>query len=445
MSENRGVALSLSGSLAERSIGRHALIGLLALACLVFGVGGWSAVASIQGAVIAAGVVVVETSKKRVQHAEGGIVKVIHVADGDQVEAGDVLFELDDTRTRAELDIIQSRLFEADVKRHRLLAGQEGLSAFTLPARLQKQVAKNPERRSVVAVQQDLLRTRKQLRRHQEAQHQEQITRLEAELAGYGEQEAGRQAEYRLVRSEIKAIETLTDKGLALRQGLNSLRRQEADIRAERGRLATDKARADGQIGELRVKLAEIGTRFENDRLTAREETGAMILDLKAQKVDAADRLARLTVKAPRGGFVHELAVHTVGAVILPGETLLHIVPKTDALVVEARVRPVDIDQLHRGQGARIRFPAFNSRTTPTLDATIRSISADQSLNEQTGETYYTVRLILDESESERLDQGDTILAGMPAEVMITSEERTVLSYLMKPLGDQVTRAFREE
>jgi len=158
-----------------------------------------------------------------------------------------------------------------------------------------------------------------------------------------------------------------------------------------------------------------------------------------------ADRRARLTVKAPRGGFVHELTVHTIGAVIAPGETLLHIVPKTDALVIEAKVRPVDIDQLHQGQEAQIRFPAFNSRTTPTLNATIRSISADQSLNEQTGETYYTARLILNEGEAPRLDQDDAILAGMPAEVLITSEERTVLSYLMKPLSDQVARAFREE
>lgn len=445
MSENRGMAPSSTISPAERSIRQHASIGLLALVCLLGGVGGWSAMASIQGAVIAAGVVVVETSKKRVQHAEGGIVKTIHVKDDDQVGAGDNLFELDDTQIRAELDIIEARLFEAEAKQRRLLAGQEGLSAFTVPATLRRQVEKRPEWRGVVEVQQELLRTRRLMRENQEAQHLEQIARLEAEVSGYREQEAGRRAEYLLIKGEIKAIETLTDKGLALRQGLNNLRRQEADIRAERGRLATDRARAEGEIKELRVRLAEIGTRFDHDRLTALEETSASILDLNAQKVEAKDRQTRLVVRAPRGGFVHELAVHTVGAVIAPGETLLHIVPITDALVIEAKVRTVDIDQLHLGQEAQIRFPAFNNRTTPTLTAIVRSISADQSLNEQTGETYYTTRLILDEGETDRFDQGDTILAGMPAEVLITSEERTVLSYLIKPLNDQIARAFREE
>jgi len=428
----------------ERSIRRHARIGLLALLLLLFGVGGWSALASIQGAVIAAGTVVVETSKKRVQHAEGGIVAEIHITDGDQVEAGDVLFDLDGTRIRAEQQILDGRRFDAEVRKERLLAEVDGRARLTLPPELEAKAKAYSEFAAMVQVQADLLRSRLAMGVHQDDQHEEQIKRLKAELEGLEHQKAGRQKELKLISTEIKAIETLTGKGLALRQGLNNLRRQDADVRAELGRLATAMASAEGQIKELVIKRADLKSRFENDALTQLEETTRRLSDLRAQQLATEDRLRRLHIRAPRSGLVHELAVHTEGAVIAPGDTLMNIVPVSDALIIEANIRTMDVDQVAVGQTAQIRFPAFNTRTTPTLKAKVRSVSADQSVDEKTGEPYYTVRLTLLDDEAERIEDGK-ITPGMPTEVMVTSDERTVLSYLMKPLSDQVTRAFREE
>jgi len=417
---------------------------MLALLLLLFGVGGWSALASIQGAVIAAGTVVVETNKKRVQHAEGGIVAEIHIADGDQVGAGDVLFHLDGTRIRAEQQILEGRRFDAEVKRERLLAELDDRSDVALSAVLRAQADANPEFAAMVRVQAHLLRSRQAMRAHQDGQHAEQIARLKAELDGVEQQQAGRQAERRLIGAEIKAIDMLTGKGLALRQGLNNLRRQDADVRAELGRLATDKARALGQIKELEIKRANLKSQFETEALGQLEETASRLSDVRAQLLAIEDRLRRLSIRAPKGGLVHELSVHTVGAVIAPGDTLLYIVPASDALIVEASIRTVDIDQVTIGQTAQIRFPAFNTRTTPTLKANVRSVSADQSVDEQTGQPFYTIRLAFDDGEAERIKDGK-ITPGMPAEVMVTSDERTVLSFLMKPLSDQVIRAFREE
>ncbi len=428
----------------ERSIRRHARVGMLALLLLIFGVGGWSALASIRGAVIAPGLVVVETSKKRVQHAEGGIVEAIHVAAGVHVEAGDMLFELDGTRIKAELQIIGTRLFDAEIKHVRLRAERDSRDGFVLPASLLTRSSSDPSFTRMVLVQHDLLAARQDMRRHQQGQHREQIERLRAELLGHREQQQGRRAELKLIRSEIKAVDTLTGKGLALRRQLNDLRRQEADAKADLGRLSTDMARAEGQIKELAIKLADIDTQFENDLLSQLEETSGTLSELKAQQLASEDRLRRLIIRAPRAGFVHELQVHTIGAVVGPGETLLHIVPENDGLIIEAKIRPVDIDQVALGQDAEIRFPTFNTRTTPSLAARIHSVSADQSQNEQTGESYYTVRLRLEEGEAARIKTGK-ITPGMPAEVLVTSEERTVISYLMKPLSDQITHAFREE
>ncbi len=434
---------ALRRSEARVSIRRHLLAGLFLAGILIVGIAGWARGTELAGAVIAHGFVVVESDVKKVQHPEGGVVGELNVRDGDHVEAGDVVVRLDATQTKANLGVITKSLDEFYARRARLDAEKEGAETVTFPKDLAARAAANPEVAHLIEGERKLFLFRLEARKGQKAQLRERVSQLREEIGGLTEQTAAKTEEIDLIHEELKGVLGLWEKKLIPFTRVTALKRDAARLEGERGQLIASKASASSKISEVELQIVQIDEDARSKVAEDLSEVRGKIAELSEKEIAAKDLLRRIDIRAPRAGLVHELAVHTVGGVIRAGETIMLIVPDNDALTVEARVSPTDIDQLHHGQAAFLRFSAFNQRTTPQLNGTLSRISPDLTEDQRTGQRYYTVHIDTSDDEIRRLGTLK-ILPGMPVEVFIRTEDRTVLSYLLKPLSDQVMRAFRD-
>lgn len=433
-----------NGVTEDRATRRIIIGGTVAIVALFAGLGGWASFTEISSAAIASGTVIVESSSKRVQHAEGGIVGELLVQEGADVSAGDVLIRLDATKTRAELEIVQQRLFDFSVRRARLAAQRDELDDIAFPRKLLDEARIRSDGENQIKAQQRILATSRESLASQLGQITSRIAQLHDEINGLNLQSEAKAEEIAFIKDDIDRYQQLKDKNLISMTKLHDKRRQLARVKGERGRLISNAASSKGQILGLKTKSAELRANAARDTLKELNDVEADIAELIQRKIAAEDRLARIHIRAPYSGRVHELKVHTVGGVIAPGETLMMIVPDNDKLIVEAKIRPSDIDQILVGKEATVRLSAFNRRTTPELSGTVDTVSADQSKDENTGMTYYTARVRFAKGELEKL-AGKPLVPGMPSEVLIKSETRTVLSYFVKPLTDQFNRAFREQ
>ena len=427
----------------RRSIRRHQVVGLIVVALLVGGVGSWAATTDIAGAVIAPGVLVVDTNVKKVQHPTGGIVGEIHVRNGDRVEAGDVVVRLDDTITRASLAIVTKNLTQLTARKARLEAERDGADAMIVPAELAAR-ASDEQVAHVVAGEQRLFDLRQAARVGQKAQMAQRIAQLNQEIVGLMAQSGAKSREIELIGRELKGARKLFKRNLVPITKMTELERAATRVEGEKGTLISAIARSKARIAETELEIIQIDRDLASEVARELSEIDAKIGESVERKVAADDQLKRIDIRAPQAGVVHQSTAHTVGGVISPGEAIMLIVPKADNLTVEARVPPQDIDQLHLGQTAMLRFSAFNQRTTPEITGTVSRISADITTEERTGVSYYTIRVAMSAEEVSRL--GDVALQpGMPVEVFVKTGDRKVISYLVKPMTDQITRAFREQ
>ncbi len=423
---------------------RTRLIGGLAIiAVLVLGIGGWAATAQLSGAVIATGMIVVDGNTKKVQHPNGGVVGEIRVKNGDRVTEEDVLLRLDDTQTRASLAIIVSQLTELVGRKARLAAEREGAQAITFPA-AEHAWHRNFESRRVAIGEVRLFKAKRDLISGQKAQLRESIGQLRQEIEGLNAQHSAKARELKLVRQELSRVTGLYERQLTPVTRVLAMQREEARIDGEHGALTAQIARTRGRIAEIELQSTTIDLTFRSDAQKQLRDVEARIAELQERRVAAEDQLRRIDIRAPRSGIVHELKVHTVGGVINAAEPIMLIVPSEERLTIEVRVSPVDIDQVSIGQKAMLRFSAFNQRTTPELAGIVTRIGADLTLDPRTGLNYYLVRLKADEAALAELGTL-TLLPGMPVEAFIQTGQRTPLSYLFKPVTDQLARAFREE
>jgi HlyD family secretion protein len=427
----------------RRSIRRHQLAGLIVVGLLVAGVGSWATTTDISGAVIAPGVLVVDTHVKKVQHPKGGIVGEIRARDGDHVKAGDVVVRLDDTVTRANVAMITKRLTEFAARKARLEAERDGAAAIFVPDELGSR-SQDPQVAQVIAGEQRLFDLRKKSRIGQKAQLRQRIAQLNRETEGVALQAEAKSREIELIQRELKGTRELWKKNLVPISKLTTLEREATRIEGERGNLISSIARAKAQVAETELKIIQIDQDLASEVAKELRETEAQIGEFVERKVQAEDELKRIDIRAPQAGIVHESTAYTVGGVIDAGAPIMLIVPEADRLTVEAKVEPKDIDQLLLGQEAMLRFSAFNQRTTPEITGTVRQISADITTDEQKGNSYYTVRVAISPEKVSRL-AGMALVPGMPVEVFVKTGDRRVLSYLVKPLSDQLKRTFREE
>jgi HlyD family secretion protein len=426
-----------------QSIRRHLLVGSLVSLGFVGAVGGWSATAELAGAVVAPGHLVVESNVKKVQHPTGGIVGELNVRDGDHVNAGDVVVRLDETQTKANLAVLTKGLEELHARSARLEAEKTAAVSISFPDELLSRERADAVVARLLEGERKLFGLRSDARNGQKAQLRERTAQLREEIGGLAEQISAKSEELTLVQEELRGLLDLWEKHLVAITRVSALKREAARLEGERGQLIAAKAAANGKISETELQIIQIDADAWSKAAEELSEVRAKISELSERKVAAEDQLKRVDIIAPQTGRVHQLTVHTIGGVIEPGETIMLIVPENDSLSVEAKVAPNDIDQLEPHQAAMLRFSAFSQRTTPELNGTISWISADLSEDARTGSSYYTVRIAVSEQELARL-KGLKIVPGMPVEAFIQTGNRTVLSYLLKPLSDQVMRAFRE-
>ncbi len=417
--------------------------GLIVIAVTFLGFGGWATFAPLSQGAVASAKLIVESQRKVIQHLEGGIVGAINVKDGQVVKKDQVLVQLENTRARAQMQIVEGQHDAFKALELRLLAERDGLPDVVFPADLLERAKSNDETAKSVEGQRDLFVARKQALAGQTDILAKRTTQLREMVNGLKSQAAAKAAQLTTLRDEIKGLQELFDKGYAPKSRLLALQRAEAEAEGERGKLLADLASADMKIGETRLEIIQTEKKFQEDVANELRNTQQKLSDLNEQLVATRDVLSRTSVRAPVDGEVVGLRIHSVGGVINPSDILMEIVPQNRRLVVQARVQTHDIDQVSIGAETEVRLLPFKQRVLPILLGKVISVSADTLEDERTGEPYYTANIEITDSELDKL-AGHTLVPGMPADVIIKSGEYTVMQYLLGPLTDSFARAFRE-
>lgn len=429
---------------ALASIRNYLRIGLAIAAALVFGLGGLAYGTQIAGAVIAGGQIVIESEIKKIQHQIGGTVGQLRVKEGDKVRAGDLLLKLDDTVLRSNLGVIQSNLDEMAARQARLEAERDGQGRVVFPEDLLSRGSADSRIAKLIDGERRVFELRRDARNGQRAQLGERIAQLRKEMEGLNAQIAANKQEVVLMAKELESVRELWRKNLVPVSRVTAIERDSVRTTGEGGRLVSSLASAGGRISETELQILQIDQDLRSEVAKELREIQARSAEQSERRIAAEDALGKTDLRAPQDGVVHQLQVHVRGEVVAPGEAVMTIVPSHDVLAAEVRVAPADIDQVRVGQFGTLRFPAFNVRTTPEINAKVYRVSADAETDKRTGASYYSVRIALDPDEVERLGRVK-LVPGMPVEAFIQTGERTILSYLLKPVSDQMMRAFREK
>ncbi|MDS7597948.1 HlyD family type I secretion periplasmic adaptor subunit [Agrobacterium tumefaciens] len=427
----------------RRSIRRHIALAFGLGLALFGGVGGWAATTKLAGAVSGQGFIIIENNVKKVQHLSGGTVSELLVREGSDVAAGDVLLRLSRTTVEANLAIVENALVQFLVRAARLraeLADQEDFEADFLG---QKGLTR-PGYGELVFLERNLLETRRDGLDGMKRQLAERKRQLADEINGENVQVDALRASIAAVDEEFASVEGLYRRKLVTLQRLTSLKQRRAELQGNLGERLASRAQAEGRISEVELQILQLDENRRGENAKELAETEAKIAEMEARRVDVMEQFGRLDIRAPVSGRIFELALHTVGGVVQPGETLMLVAPRDDGLMVEAKIAPRNIDQVVPGQEAQLHFTAFDRTTTPVVEGKIVSVSPDVLTDQRTGMPFYAVR-IRPEAVSLQGLGGLQLYPGMPAEVLMPAAERRVISYLVKPLTDQLNHVFRED
>lgn len=417
--------------------------GLMVLFLFFGAFGGWAAFAPLDSAAVAPGVVKVAGERKQVQHLEGGIVSELLIEDGDVVEAGDLLVRLDDTQVRAQLDLVSNRILSREALAARLRAERDGAHEIAFAPELRLRDAVDPAWEAMNA-QNNIFAARRQSLIDETGMLEQRLVQTESEIGGLEALVAIQDRQIEAIEQEAAGLEALTKKGLTTRERQLALRRQQREVEGERATNIAAMARARGMIVEIDQKILNLKTVRLTEVVDELSKVEAELFDLEQQRRATEDILARTNILAPVAGVVMGLQMHTTGGVVRPGETLLTVVPLGQQLVVEAMVRPEDVETIGIGQPAHVRFQALSRYNLPPLDGVVKVVSADRLVEERTGAPYFTATVVIAKNEIEKLE-GRNLLPGMTSEVMIRTGSRTMLSYLAEPLRQNFRRALREK
>ncbi len=420
---------------------QYLAIGWGVVALVFGGLIAWSVFAPFEGAVLTAGQISVASNQQAVQHLEGGIVREIYVREADAVTEGQKLLSLDATATGASLQALEARLFALLGTEARLIAERDGTSELKLRPGFED-LASRPDVQAVLASQKSLMAARNDNLGTQGTILRQRIDQLNARIAGMQNEITAKDDQIALVDDEITRFETLMERGQAVITRILALKRDRAQLQGEKDALTSDIAATRVQIGEARSEIARLDQDYTETLLTELREVQTQIGELAEERLALLDRSGRLDILAPRAGRVLGIRAHTVGGVIRASEPIMYIVPENDRLIAKVRISPADIDKISVGQPARLRFSAFNQDQTPQVDGAVSAVSADAITDEATGASFYEV--MIDIPDDALTGTGLQLLPGMPVEASLTTESRNVLSYLVKPLTDSVSRTFRE-
>lgn len=408
--------------------------GLLLIAGCLVAFGAWAYYAPLSGAIIAPGFVKVDLNRKVVQHQEGGIVRAIRVRDGDLVAEGEELLLLDDVRIDAQLDLLRTQLDAERAKAARLEAERTLAARPAFPKRLEK--------KEFIAREEALFRARREALDSQIEVLRRQIRETTEEAEALAQQIVAEEKALRLQKDELAANERLLEQGYVQKTRLLTLQRAVAEYEARHGERRAELSRARQRASELEFRILQMRNAYVQTATDELKESTARTFDLEERIRPSRDASQRQRITAPIAGEVVGLRVFTSGSVIGPREVLMEIVPKEKRLIIEARIRPEDINHVRSGSAADIRLTAYQSRSTPLVPGAVTYVSGDRLVDPQTGAAYYIVHIDVPEKplEASRL----RLQAGMPAEVFIRTEARTALDYLLAPVTSFLRRSMRE-
>lgn len=428
----------------DRSYDRYLRSGLIVLAVLL-GATLLAMFMPIQGAVIAPGSIVVQGKPKVLQHLDGGIVGEIFVQDGDPVEAGDIVMRLDTTALSANQDLLDNRLIEAQALQARLVAERDDAASIEWPALFPIET-RTPDITKRIDDQTELFETRRRARLGQVSQLNSRISQQADQITGFRSIIRSREQQLILINKQLAGQKILVDKGV-IKEAYSTilqLEREQASLQGEIASYTSEIARTRNAIGETEIEILQSRRTFQESVLTELRGTESQISDLREQLVTAEDQTKRIDIVAPVDGIVHNLTLTTVGGVVTPANPIMEIIPTDATLIIEARVAPMNIDQVYVGQDTTVRLSAFNARTTPELDGKVLSTSASTLIDQVTGMPYYTVQVVIPPDQLVRL-RGQILVPGMPAEAFMQTDSRSIWNFLIKPASDQLSHAFREE
>lgn len=400
----------------------------------------FSALVSISGAVVATGSVTFENNYKTVQHLEGGIVSKILVKNGDTVKEGDVLLTLDDTQAKASLQVESGRVNDLLIQEARLTAERDHKDTFTLPAGIDRN---DPAIQKIIAAQTSLFTARRSSQNGQQSVLQQRRAQLQGELNGNAAETAAAKRQSEINTGELAGVMPLYEKGFVNQQRISPLQREGARLEGEVGRLTADAGKIRSGLAETELRVAQSEKEYMNEVVDELRKVQSALAEEDEKRKAQADKLDHTSVRAPRSGRVHAMTVHTEGGVITAASPIMQIIPDNERFVVEAQLPPQQIDKVRPGQAAAVRFPAFNAKTTPRLEGHVTEVSPAQITDAQ-GRTYFTAEISIGADQLARLGKEHALVAGMPAEVYIETQSRSILSYFVKPLSDAMSHTFRE-
>ncbi|MEM7279294.1 MAG: HlyD family type I secretion periplasmic adaptor subunit, partial [Pseudomonadota bacterium] len=393
-------------------------------------------------AVIATGTVELQSNRQVVQHPDGGVVTAILAKDGDKVQAGQIVLQLEDGSLTSELAIVTAQIGEISARRARLEAERDGSSEVVFRAALRDAAAANPDLDAQLTGQRNLFAARSASRRQQAEQLREQIAQSETNITGTQAQLGAVELQLDLIDQELTDQRSLLERGLTQATRVTALERERARLLGDIGAQSSRIAELKGQIAALNIEVLKLDVSLREEAITSLRDLELREIELIERQSSLAQKLERVNIRAPVSGIIYGATVFALQSVVQPAEPILYVIPQDQPLVVFGRVDPTQIEQIYGGQPSGMRFTAFDQRTTPELDGQVSSISADIFQDQTTGLSYYRVEVTPKPGELEKL--GDkTLLPGMPVEVFMRTENRTPLSYLVKPLTDYFERAFR--
>ncbi|WFU07896.1 HlyD family type I secretion periplasmic adaptor subunit [Rhizobium sp. CB3090] len=418
--------------------------GNLLICVFILGFGIWSLLAPLKSAAVASGVVEPEFSRKTIQHLEGGIIRQILVKNGDAVTSGQVLIELDDTKSRSERDSIQGQLWDAEGMHARLVAEQNGTDQITFPSDLVALMNDTPSVRAIMVGQQRIFETRRQVMQSEIGITQEKMRQVQQEIIGLGAQKTSLADRAEISRQEMESASSLVSKGAEKKSRIFNLGREKADIDGQAGEVDAQISRAYQVISEAQANLVKLQSDRLNEVAQGLRDTEGQILQLSERLRAIDDQLARTEIRAPEDGVIMDLRFHTPGGVVGAGEPLVDLVPRQARLVISAHVRPEDINLVHSGLEAQVHLLPYNQRRVPLLKGIVDYVSADRLVDKQTGQAYYAATIrITDERLAKMHDVA--MVPGMPAQALIETGKSSVAFYAIRPLLDSFNRAFRED
>ncbi len=423
---------------------RPVVLGFLGLLVLFGGFGTWAVRSEIAGAVVATGRIEVDRNRQIVQHQNGGVVATILVDDGDAVEAGDLLLQLDPQELASQLAIAEGQLFELMARRGRLEAQRDEKQEISFDPELLDMGDKNPDIKELMGGQQNLFMARQESVAREIEQMGKRRDQIAAQVGGVEAQEDSLSRQLELIEVELGNQEKLLERGLAQASSVLNLQREQARLRGQIGELAAGKAQAEERSTEIDIEMLRLGT-------AGREEAISNLRDLRYRELELVERrralkaeIDQLDIRAPVSGLIYNLQVQTPRSVVRAAEPLMFLVPQDRPLVIAARVQPNDVDQIVVGQQVNLRMSALDQRTTPELVGQVMQISADAIEEQNTGLSYFRAEITLNPGEMDKLAEGAILLPGMPVEAFIRTRDRTPLAYLVKPMRDYFARAMRE-